>query len=147
MLTPQQMFQLKQRELFYSKTTEIKSPFDVNCLRGKLRVDLFTPDINTCSDYLRSNENRFFYQINYDPNQKRLSVDKIQIRVDEEKFQAELPDLLPTRPDNTYQSERETLEWSGNKCKLNNAKLNKYINDVYTKQAKTNLSHDVIMVS
>ncbi len=135
-LNAQEIYQLKQRELFYSKYTEFKSPFDVNCLRGKVDLNLFMPDIHVCTDYLKFNQNKFFYQINYDENQKRLSLDRIQIRVGA-KFQADLPDLITTN--NTKISEdkeeyiRETLVWNGNKCLIRNNKLLNYIDNISNK--------------
>lgn len=134
---------MKQRELFYSKYIEIKSPFNVDCLRGKIELDLLVPDVHLCTDYIKTNQNKFFYQINYDQNQKRLSVDKIQIRVGS-KYQAELPELL-TKPQTDYET-RETLVWDGERCRLSDEKLNSYINKVVTKKLKNNLTRDIIMV-
>lgn len=131
-LNSQEIFQLKQRELFYSKYIEFKSPFDVNCLRGKIELDLLMPDIHASTDYLRFNQNKFFYQINYDSNQKRLSLDQIHIRIGD-KFQAELPDFISNKL-RKLEVNKETLLWNPKMCQLNNPKLKNYLNKIVEKK-------------
>ncbi len=117
-----------------------------------MELDLLMSDIHASTDYLRFDQNKFFYQLNYDSNQKRLSLDQIHIRVGE-KFQAELPDLISNKLRKTTVN-KETLVWTPNMCQFNNAKLNNYLNKIVEKKLLTNTtqidtlsSRDNIMVS
>ena len=115
-LDPQEIYRLKHRELFYSRYIEFNVPID--CFRGKVELDLLTPDIHSCHDYLKQNQSRFFYQITYDQNQKLLSVDRSRIRVGN-KFQAEIPAVKNKSYQDEYAKlENETLLWNDKKCSL-----------------------------
>ena len=110
------------------------------------------PDIHASTDYLRFNQNKFFYQINYDSNQKRLSLDQIHIRIGD-KFQAELPDFISNKL-RKLEVNKETLLWNPKMCQLNNPKLKNYLNKIVEKKLSTNInqidtlsSRDNIIVS
>jgi hypothetical protein len=111
-LSSQQTYQLKHHELFYSKYIEFDAP--IENIRGKLELNLFTNDINTSDEYLGSlSENKFFYQMNYDPNQKLISFDRGLIRVGA-KYQADIP-AYSSKVTASYlrKGQREDLLWDG----------------------------------
>lgn len=81
-----QRYQLKHRELFYSKCTETIA---VTSIRGKCSVLLFSDDIERYKDYV-SHEDKFYYHLTYDEYQKQIVDDKGEIKVGT-KYQAEVP--------------------------------------------------------
>lgn len=145
------MNKLKQRELFYSKF--IESNVSVSCFRGKLNLTMFTPEVNSLSEFIFDDKSdNFFYQIAYDPNLKSLSQDKIEIRVGP-KYQADIPDLIVSSnrssPSNGKKKQKlnkttsnahlvsydgelgETLIWNGpESCQIGDIALNKYLNNI-----------------
>jgi hypothetical protein len=136
-LSAQQMHELKHRELFYSKFIEPKIP--VSSFRGKVSVNLFMPDVHTFTEFL-STEEKFFYQLKYDPNQKVLSADRIEIR-EGVKYQAEIPDLLDNKSNCMHDEEsKETLVWNGPaSCQvMGEIAIKKYINRLIDKKLETN---------
>lgn len=136
-LNAQQMHELKHRELFYSKFIEPSIP--VSSFRGKVSVNLFMSDVHTFAEFL-STEEKFFYQLKYDPNQKVLSADRIEIR-EGAKYQAEIPDLLSNKSNCMKEEEsKETLVWNGPaSCQaMGKISINKYINLLIDKKLKTN---------
>lgn len=134
-LKPLQIYQLKHRELFYSRYYESNVP--VSCFRGKLTLDLFMPEVNWFGDYLANSMDRFFYQICYDPNKNMISDDKMLIRVGP-KFQADIPDRVSATDDDD--NNRETLVWSGPSCQASMGEicLNKYLKKVVETKLKLN---------
>lgn len=136
-LNAQQMHELKHRELFYSKFIEPSIP--VSLFRGKVSVNLFMPDVHTFAEFL-STEEKFFYQLKYDPNQKVLSADRIEIR-EGAKYQAEIPDLLSIKSNGMQEEEsKETLIWNGpTSCQaMGKISINKFINRLVNKKLETN---------
>lgn len=114
-LTARELVQLKHKELFYSKYLE--SHVNVDTFRGKLQLDLFMSDVSSFADYLTPADltnNKFFYQIAYDPNLKVLSADKQEIRVGA-RFQADVPDMVKRRAGakKSGEEERETKVFCG----------------------------------
>ncbi len=142
-LTPLQLYQLRHRELFYSKYYETGIP--VACFRGKLKLNLFLADVNRFDEYLSTaqsnSDNKFFYQMTYDPGKNMISDDKVLIRVGS-KFQADLPDLLTNgkRRLERNNPEMETLEWSGPHCtaQMGDISTKKYLNKVVETKLKSN---------
>ena len=63
--------QLKHRELFLSRQMET---FRIDAVRGKCTVTVLN-DLESIMSYLKE-EDRFYYSMVYDPNQKTLMVDK-----------------------------------------------------------------------
>ena len=118
--------------------------------------DLHMPDIHSCFDYMNETDDKFFYQITYDQNQKVLSVDRGQIRVGF-KFQAGIPRKQRNRDDESENNKAcEMLLFdSGRLSKFN---CDKYIQKVYRKAERqqrqlqhqkcvnTRMSHDNIQV-
>lgn len=107
-----ELHRLKSRELFYSRFIESNVP--LTNIRGKLELDLYFKSIHRLNDFLlASHEDKFFYQFNYDPNLKRLSIDKTQIRVGS-KYQAEIPVLMQRKNSHCLlkRENREQLVWS-----------------------------------
>ena len=136
-LNAQQMHELKHRELFYSKFIEPSIP--VSLFRGKVSVNLFMPDVHTFGEFLSTKE-KFFYQLKYDPNQKVLSADRIEIR-EGAKYQAEIPDLLSNKSNCLKEEEiKETLVWNGpQSCQaIGKISIKKYINRFVDKKLQTN---------
>ena len=63
--------QLKHRELFLSRQMET---FRIDAVRGKCNVTVLN-ELESLQSYL-TNEDKFYYSMVYDPNQKTLMVDK-----------------------------------------------------------------------
>lgn len=120
-LNEQQKYQLKHREIFYSKYTE---QIQVSTIRGKCIVNKYSPDLDTYSNYL-TNEDSFYYQYTYEPTQKKIEyADRESIRVGA-RYQAEIPQFLGEKKVND--SDFDELIWSPDKCKLNDNELDKYL--------------------
>jgi len=105
-----QKHQLRHRELFLTRQTEILLATNI---RGKCLVTLHN-ETEAFASYV-NNEDVFFYQLVYDPNQKTLNADRNNIRVGG-KFQAD----VPTQPMFTDGAEeenpqsREDIIWDAN---------------------------------
>ncbi len=114
------------------------------------------PEIHSCFDYMNDTEDKFFYQITYDQNQKVLSVDRGQIRIGF-KFQASIPRKQRIR-DGESENDKvcDTLLFDGSR--LSKLNCDKYIQRVYRKAERqqrqlqqqmcvdTRMSHDNIQV-
>ena len=90
-LNEQQRYNLKHREVFYSKFTDTIA---ATSIRAKCAVLLFNEEIEKYSEYLNREDN-FFYHLTYDPYQKSLINDKGEIRVGF-RYQTEIPALRLT---------------------------------------------------
>jgi hypothetical protein len=142
-LSPLHLYQLRHRELFYSKYYETDIP--VTSFRGRLKLNLFLADVNSFEEYLASavnnSDNKFFYQMTYDPGKNMISDDKVLIRVGS-KFQADVPELLTNgkRRLERNNPEPETLEWSGLQCSsvMGEISVKKYLNKVIETKLKSN---------
>lgn len=87
-LNEQQRYNLRHRELFFSKCTDTIA---ATTIRAKCSVLLFNEEIEKYSEYL-GKEDQFYYHLTYDPYAKSLVADKGEIRVGM-KYQAEVPPL------------------------------------------------------
>jgi len=103
-LTEKQRQQLKNRELFLSRQTEV---LPATQIRGKCSVTLLD-EMDTLSSYLLQ-EDAFFYSLVYDPEQKTLLADRGEIRVGS-RFQAEVPSKPLDDPETTDTRDLEKLE-------------------------------------
>ncbi len=83
-----QRYNLKHRELYFSKYTDTIA---ATTIRSKCSVLLFNEEIERYADYLNK-EDVFYYHLTYDPYQKSLVADKGEIRVGL-RYQAEVPAL------------------------------------------------------
>ncbi len=114
------------------------------------------PDIHSCFDYMNETDDKFFYQITYDQNQKVLSVDRGQIRVGF-KFQVGIPRRHRIRDDETENNKTcDTLLLDG--TRLSKLDCDKYVQKVCRKAERqqpnllnqrcvyTRMSHDNILV-
>ena len=139
------LYQLKHRELFYSKYTEPN--VSVKQFRGKVDLSLFMPDVHSFSDFLntpRQAHEKFFYQISYDPNLKLISDDRTQIRVGA-RYQAEIPVLRSKIIYNKNESKPEDdeigekLVWlSTEKTSSTKFALNNYFKKIIDKKIRKN---------
>lgn len=109
-----QLNRLRSRELFYSKFSESNIP--IENIKGKIDLNIFFPEVDKFTDFIEPhNEDKFFYQINYDPNMKVLSIDRPHIRVAPAKYQADIPELLARKNAASVlkrETARETLVWA-----------------------------------
>jgi metastasis-associated protein MTA len=120
-LNEQQKYQLKHREIFYSKYTE---QIQVSTIRGKCIVNKYSSDLDTYLNYL-INEDLFYYQYTYEPTQKKIEyADRENIRVGA-KYQAEIPQFMGAKISN--KADFDELIWSSDKCKLTDNEINKYL--------------------
>lgn len=87
-LSEQQRYNLKHRELYYSKYTDTIA---ATTIRAKCSVLLFNEEVERYSDYI-SKEDAFFYHLTYDPYQKSIVADKGEIRVGQ-RYQSEIPSI------------------------------------------------------
>lgn len=87
-MNDQQRYNLRHRELFFSKCTDTIA---ATTIRAKCSVLLFNEEIEKYSEYL-GKDDQFYYHLTYDPYQKSLVADKGEIRVGS-KYQAEVPAL------------------------------------------------------
>jgi metastasis-associated protein MTA len=85
-LNKNQRYNVKHRELYYSKYTDTIA---ATTIRAKCSVLLFNEEIERYADFL-NNDDSFFYHLTYDPYQKSIVADKGEIRVGS-KYQAEVP--------------------------------------------------------
>ncbi len=139
------LYQLKHRELFYSKYTEPN--VSVKQFRGKVDLSLFMPDVHSFSDFLNTSKQeheKFFYQISYDPNLKLISDDRTQIRVGA-RYQAEIPVLRNMIICNKNESKPEDdeicdeLVWlSTEKTSSTKFALNNYFKKIIDKKIRKN---------
>lgn len=90
-LSDQQKYNLKHREVYFSKYTDTIA---ATTIRSKCSVLLFNEDVEKYSDYL-GRDDSFFYHLTYDPYQKSLVHDQGEIRVGS-RYQAEVPALQVT---------------------------------------------------
>jgi len=111
-LNEQQRYNLKHREIYYSKYTDTIA---ATTIRAKCSVLLFNEEVERYSDFLNreviiiiitnkySNnksliffpiifKDAFFYHLTYDPYQKSIVADKGEIRVGQ-RYQSEIPQL------------------------------------------------------
>ncbi|VDN22811.1 unnamed protein product [Dibothriocephalus latus] len=86
--SPEQVHQLKHRELFLSRHLEV---LPATHIRGKCHVTLRS-ETEPCMSYLQK-EDAFFFQLVYDPVNKTLQADRGAIRVGEE-YQAVVPERI-----------------------------------------------------
>lgn len=84
-----QKYNLKHREVFYSKCTET---IPVSTIRGKCSVLLYCADVEKYQDYL-SHDDLYYYHLTYDQQQCSLVADKGEIKVGS-KYQTEIPKLI-----------------------------------------------------
>lgn len=99
-----QKYQLKHRELFYSKQTDTIA---VTTIRAKCSVLLFCPEVERYYDYLQ-HDDLFYYHLTYDPYQRMVVADKGEIRVGL-KYQVEIPPFLAAESE-SWEEERKKLE-------------------------------------
>ncbi|KAI6645652.1 Metastasis-associated protein MTA3-like [Oopsacas minuta] len=99
--------QLKHRELFLSRQIET---FRIDAVRGKCTVTVLN-ELESLLSYLKD-EDKFYYSMVYDPNQKTLMVDKGEMRIGF-RYQAEIPPLLtdPLTEDHREVLDLETPVW------------------------------------
>lgn len=90
-LNDQQRYQLKHREMYFSKYSETIA---ATTIRSKCSVLLFNEEVERYSDYV-SKDDSFYYHLTYDPYQKSIVADKGEIRVGM-RYQAEVPALKYT---------------------------------------------------
>lgn len=95
-LTEQQRYNLRHRELYFSKYTDTIA---ATTIRAKCSVLLFNEEVEKYSDYL-AKDDQFFYHLTYDPYQKSIVHDQGEIRVGQ-RYQAEIPGLQVT-PNGTF---------------------------------------------
>ncbi|CAD5231409.1 unnamed protein product [Bursaphelenchus xylophilus] len=88
-LTPEQIHQLRQHELFLSRQHDT---LQATMIRGKCTVVMLN-EVETCDSYL-NREDAFFYSLVYDASNQTLLADKGKIDVGE-RHQADIPDILP----------------------------------------------------
>ncbi len=141
-----QLYQLKHHEVFYSKFTEPN--VSVRQFRGKVDLCLFMPDVHSFGDFLSTSQmqEKFFYQISYDPNLKLISDDRTQIRVGA-RYQADIPVLRnKLRFNNSVANKQDTngdvgeeLIWLPTE-KTNSTKiaLNNYFKKIIDKKIRKN---------
>ena len=86
-----QRYQLKHREMYFSKYSETIA---ATTIRSKCSVLLFNEEVERYSDYV-SKDDSFYYHLTYDPYQKSIVADKGEIRVGM-RYQAEVPALKYT---------------------------------------------------
>ena len=135
-----QLYQLKHHELFYSKFTEPNVP--VKQFRGKIDLSLFMPDVHSFIDFLNTSQQaqeKFFYQISYDPNLKLISDDRTQIRVGA-RYQAEIP-VLKNRNSaklDVYETREELLWVPTEKTGSTKFALNNYFKKIIDKKIRKN---------
>jgi metastasis-associated protein MTA len=92
-LNEQQRYNLKHRELYFSKYTDTIA---ATTIRSKCSVLLFNDEIERYSDYLNKDDS-FYYHLTYDPYQKSIVADKGEIRVGS-RYQTEIPSKLKLTP-------------------------------------------------
>ncbi|CAF0859864.1 unnamed protein product [Brachionus calyciflorus] len=133
-LTNEQIQHLKEREIFYSRYTESNIPVDK--IKSKINVSIFMAHLDKFENYLSTqNEDYFFYQIFYDPNQKLLSQDKAEIRVGN-KYQADIPELVD---DTSETKSPETLVFDGCESeKIGKIAMTKYFNRIIDEKLRSN---------
>jgi len=90
-LSDQQKYNLKHREVYFSKYTDTIA---ATTIRSKCSVLLFNEDVEKYSDFL-ARDDSFFYHLTYDPYQKSIVHDQGEIRVGS-RYQAEVPPLQVT---------------------------------------------------
>lgn len=90
-LTDNQKYNLKHRELYFSKYTDTIA---ATTIRAKCSVLLFNEEVEKYSDYL-AKDDQFYYHLTYDPYQKSIVHDQGEIRVGS-RYQAEVPSLVVT---------------------------------------------------
>ncbi|KAL7060175.1 hypothetical protein AAHC03_09593 [Spirometra sp. Aus1] len=86
--SPEQIHQLKHRELFLSRHLEV---LPATHIRGKCHVTLRS-ETEPCMSYLQR-EDAFFFQLVYDPVNKTLQADRGAIRIGED-YQAHVPERI-----------------------------------------------------
>jgi metastasis-associated protein MTA len=103
-----QKYQLKHRELFYSKYTDT---IPATTIRAKCSVLLFHSDIEKLNDYM-SHDDQYYYTLTYDPYQRTIVADKGEIRVGF-KYQVEIPSILSAdQHDADAMRKYDELKWS-----------------------------------
>jgi metastasis-associated protein MTA len=104
-----QKYQLKHRELFYSKYTDT---IPATTIRAKCSVLLFHSDIEKLTDYF-SHDDQYYYTLTYDPYQRTIVADKGEIRVGF-KYQADVPPLIGSVEMDEAETvgKYEDLKWS-----------------------------------
>lgn len=90
-LNDQQRYNLKHREVYFSKYTDTIA---ATTIRAKCSVLLFNEEVEKYSDYLAKDDS-FFYHLTYDPYQKSIVADQGEIRVGQ-RYQAEIPAIQYT---------------------------------------------------
>lgn len=101
-LTENQRYNLKHRELYFSKYTDTIA---ATTIRAKCSVLLFNEEVEKYSDYL-AKEDQFYYHLTYDPYQKSIVHDQGEIRVGS-RYQSELPALQVTPNGSVLVTEEE----------------------------------------
>lgn len=86
-----QRYQLKHRELYFSKFSDTIA---ATSIRSKCSVLLFNEEVERYVDYVGKDDS-FYYHLTYDPYQKSIVADKGEIRVGM-RYQAEIPALRYT---------------------------------------------------
>ncbi|VDL92255.1 unnamed protein product, partial [Schistocephalus solidus] len=86
--SPEQVHQLKHRELFLSRHLEV---LPATHIRGKCHVTLRS-ETEPCMSYLQKDD-AFFFQLVYDPVNKTLQADRGAIRIGD-NYQAVVPERI-----------------------------------------------------
>lgn len=90
-LDPDQLHELRQRELFLSRIVETQPATQI---RGKCAVVILN-EVETCDMYL-GQEDSFFYSLVYDPANQSLLADKGRIEIGD-GHQANIPEMIVTQ--------------------------------------------------
>lgn len=86
-----QRYNLKHRELYFSKYTDTIA---ATTIRAKCSVLLFNEEVERYADFVNKDDS-FYYHLTYDPYQKSIVADKGEIRVGS-RYQVEIPAMRVT---------------------------------------------------
>jgi metastasis-associated protein MTA len=116
-LSDPQRYQLKHRELYFSKVSDTIA---ATTIRSKCSVLLFNEEVERYADYV-ARDDQFYYHLTYDPYARSIVNDKGEIKVGS-RYQTEIP-MLKYTPNGVAIDDNEAIAQAQEQEKKHNDRV------------------------